>query len=256
VLLCDEEPTFEALEEFARRWADCVARELGESHRPDVELRKTEKQNVNYLSPGVECHELTRARDGRYLAKMGLEVTGGVDTKEAGNGNRTYWQVAQDAADGDVQSIRVWQSAQRALFGTKQLTWSVGTKAKFDLLDLADEEIVAKEEDGELPIIDSPPLNPELNGLQLVISSERWDDSCRRDRFFVSRLQSATSEAVVTGDWSALIALVGRSSLVNSSGGLTTTLRPFVEIERTESATEACSSVIPSTVSRNALVEA
>lgn len=254
VLLCDAEPSTEVLAEFAQRWADCVARELGESHRPDVRRRSTEKPGVNYLSPGVECHALTQSRDGRYLAKMGLEVTGGIDTKEASSGNRTYWQVAQDAATGDIESIRVWQAAQKALFGTKQLTWSVGTKTKFDLLDLDDEQIVAQDEDGELPLSDSPPSNPELNGLQLVVSADRWDESCRRDRFFVSRLHAATSEAVTSGDWSALLALVGRSSFVSVSGSVVTA--PLVATETVEPNTVSCSSVIPSTVNLNARVVA
>jgi hypothetical protein len=184
-------------------WQASVERALGSAYVPSNEH-------------GVDLKQITQARDGRYIAKMGLEVAGGWETKGAAKGNRTFWQVAKDATQGDRRSVALWQEAQTALFGTRQLTWSRRTKGTFGLEDLEDEAVVLEEEHGVVADSSESERRPRLD---LEVSGDRWDEGCRRDRRFVSRVIGAASFAMRTGDWSGLLTLVGKSSVVFVAGG-------------------------------------
>jgi hypothetical protein len=217
VMLCDKQPTAGAIAVLVERWADAIEAELGHNARPLVDKRWDRIthsygpaicEDGHFDAVGVELHELTQSRDGRYLAKMGLEVCGGYETKQAGGGNRTYWQLAKDAASRDPESVRLWQQATVALKGTRQLTWSRGTRAFFGLDDLDDEATVLREEWGELPLEDAPAVDaPQL---ALVIPGAVWDAKCRQNRFFLSALMRAVATAAASGDWGPLIPLVGQ----------------------------------------------
>lgn len=204
--MTDKPPTPELFERLTIRWIESVTRALGSSHAPSREH-------------GLDLSEITRARDGRYIAKMGLEIAGGIETKGAAMGNRTYWQIGKDAAKGDRKAVALWQEAQTALFRSRQLTWSRGTKAKFGLADLDDLEVVLLEEDGVLE-----ETSKSVATLELDVPGSKWDEGCRRDRRFLSRVVGAASEALSTGDWSGLVGLVGRDFVSASTeflgGGL------------------------------------
>lgn len=105
-------------------WQNVVLRKIGAEHVPNDEhgLRLT------------EAHRAT------YIADLGLEISG-ITRKDAKNGNRTMWQVARDARDGDERSQKLWHVYSEAMLGARQLTWSVGTKKFFMLGEKDDEEL-------------------------------------------------------------------------------------------------------------------
>jgi hypothetical protein len=198
-------PSAEAIARLAECWADAVAIAMGESHRPELET-------------GCKLTEIWKASDGRYVAKMGLEVSGGIDTKAASHGNRTYWQLAKDAAKGDRRAEVLWREATKALHGSRQLTWSRGTRGRFGLGDLDDEQL-AHDETEPATVDDTPPDVRPLHPLSLEVTGSRWDDGCRRDRRFVSRVVGAAAAGAISGDWSTVLALVKREPSSSTLGG-------------------------------------
>ncbi len=80
-------------------------------------------------------------RVARYLAKLGLELTG-IATKTGENGHFTSWDIARAAAAGDERFAELWKEHARCMLGTRQLTWSRGLRAYAGLLpERTDEEI-------------------------------------------------------------------------------------------------------------------
>ncbi len=193
LILHRAEPTPEALQAIKERWAECVRESLGEQFVPDI----TSDVGVNYK-------RILGSEDGKYLAKMGLEIAG-IYIKKAKGGNRTYWQIARDAVEGDLYAQHLWVDAQAALFRTKQLTWSRGTRDFFELPALTDEAIAAE---GEA----LPPEPLQVERYRLEVPSARWDDACRRDRFFVSRLVETALAAERSGNWEGVLSLVSKRS--------------------------------------------
>lgn|SRR5512138_88739 len=177
----------EALRMLLTRWKDAVANELGAAYVPDDEHGMTWKE----FSPEEE--------KGRYLAKAGLELSG-IYTKEGRHGNRTYWQVGKDAANGDGRSIGLWKEAQEALFGSKQLTFSRGTRERFCLPDLTDDELAADEQ----------PLAPAEERFRIEIPALAWDSARSRDPRFVSRLVAAVLASERGSDWVHVLGIVTR----------------------------------------------
>lgn len=184
IALTTRELTYEQIERLQKRWADCVERALGTNYKPSVRC-------------GFDSTRVRFASDGRYVAKAGLEVAGGIDTKSASCGNRTYWQVAKDAAAGDDASRILWRNAQRDLFRSRQITWSRGMRRTFGLDDLTDEEVVKNETEQQTD-----------DAVFIVIPGATWDGHCRRDRFFLSRVVAHSLRAAESGDWGALARLV------------------------------------------------
>jgi hypothetical protein len=113
---------------MASRWARAVFRVAGESHVPDDDI-------------GINVKPIN---DETYLAKIGLEASG-ILQKSARNGNRTAWQIAQDAAAGDPRSIRLWQEFAEARHGSRQLSWSLGARQAFGLQIEQDDEAIEQE---------------------------------------------------------------------------------------------------------------
>ena len=201
VTLCTEPPSPDTLRRLRERWRDCVERALGSSHTPALDI-------------GCDVRPLVNGK-GSYITKMGLEVAGGYDTKAASHGNRTYWQVAKDAAQGDRRSIALWKEAQKALFGTRQLTWSRGTRGKFGLPDLDDAALLASSTDESTEGSSSnaePGAATPPEPMRLEIAGTTWDAGCRRDRRFLTRVVAAVAWAAETGDWSGVLALLRDSS--------------------------------------------
>ncbi len=77
------------------RWARAVVDELGDDARPTA-------------AHGLDFTDVFDAAcaPSRYLAKLGLELTG--TAKEGRGGSRSPWQLAADASDGDPQSVKLW----------------------------------------------------------------------------------------------------------------------------------------------------
>jgi hypothetical protein len=167
------------------------------------------------LRRAVKVTDLRKGSDGRYLQKLFFELTAPA-TKKAGNGNLSYWQVAEKAATGDNRYIAVWKEAQDALFGRKQLTWSHGSKRVFGIPDLTDETLV--DEDG----IDVTPL---ADTLQIDIPGDVWDEGWRRDPLFGSRVVAALRVAAATGDYGGLLSLLS-SDLARQHGGRSCAIGP------------------------------
>ncbi len=158
---------------------------------------------------GMNVKRLAKNSDGKYLQKMFLELTSST-SKQAKGQNLSYWEVAQRAADGDSRYARVWQEAQHALFGRKQLTWSHGSKRFFAIEELTDESLA--HEDG----IDATPL---AETFQIEIPGAVWDSGWRRDRLFGSRVVGAVRHAAESGDYSSLLALLSER-LARQGGGV------------------------------------
>jgi len=197
ILLTDRELTREQEQLIRERWHECL----------DICAPQSAKFQPNEKH-GINLRELYQSRDGRYVAKMFLELQS-YASKEALNGNLTYWQVAKRAAAGERKFVHIWEDAQHALFGRKQLTWSKGTKGHFGIPDLTDEDI--NNEDG-IKVRDASKL------FQLDIPGQVWDQAWRNDRRFLSTLLGLMSEAVRTGNYAKVIRLAS-AKLARQGGG-------------------------------------
>ena len=115
----------QALRDLRVRWQGCVAKALGSAHVPS--------------SRGVD---LRTCRREDYIAKLGLEIVA-PNTKRARGVGRTPWEVANDAAQDDAASLRLWVCYTRAMKGVRQLTWSRKLRAAAQLgEDVSDQAIV------------------------------------------------------------------------------------------------------------------
>lgn len=113
-----------------REWSVAVARELGAAHVPSA-------------SRGVDVGP---AKDARYLAKLGLELTSpGTKTKKPGH--LGVWDIAQRAADGRAGYQALWREWQQGMQGRKALTWPTSPKSPLRALrGQAQESIDARRE--------------------------------------------------------------------------------------------------------------
>jgi hypothetical protein len=107
---------------FHIRWCRHVAKTFGERYVPSAEH-------------GVK---VTRTPPGDYLCKLGLEIVD-VGTKQPKQANgetrRTFFQIAADAASGDVPSMALVREYAAAVRNEKQIHWSPGLKAMFGIGD-------------------------------------------------------------------------------------------------------------------------
>lgn len=125
-LTADERTEMESW--LSARWSRFVTEVLGAEHTPDAEHGCTV----------MPCRNTT------YLAKLGLELSSH-DTKRPKGGNRTPWQILEDAVVGDARSIRLWKNYSDAMFGAVQLRWSKGLKALCGVTEKPDSELVEVE---------------------------------------------------------------------------------------------------------------
>ena len=105
---------------FHIRWCRYVAKTFGDRYVPSAEH-------------GVK---VTRTPPGDYLCKLGLEIVdvGTKQPKEAnGETRRTFFQIAADAASGDVPSMALVREYAAAVRNEKQIHWSPGLKAMFGI---------------------------------------------------------------------------------------------------------------------------
>jgi hypothetical protein len=101
----------------------------------------------------------------QYLTKIGstsagYEVASNV-TKKARAGQRSSWQLLQDAADGDADALTLWATFEAGMKGARQLQWSRGLRAKLALAPArSDEEIAADDVAPDaVPIVTLSPMH-------------------------------------------------------------------------------------------------
>lgn len=87
-----------------------------------------------------------------YLTKLGLELNWS-DVKENGP-----WGIARRAAGGDARAARLWHEYVKATKGHRQLTWSVGLKARAGLGARSDRDLLEADEAAEVAqVVDFSP---------------------------------------------------------------------------------------------------
>ncbi len=118
--------------QLKRLWADTVARELGEAHRPS--LRRGVDLQVCVAGDGAV---------GDYLSKLGLEVAS--DLEKTSSTGLTPLQLLERSAAGDLEARGLWRRYARAQVGLRQLTWSRGTRRALALPAELDDVEVARE---------------------------------------------------------------------------------------------------------------
>ena len=108
-------------------------------------------------APFSEHTTISAVRDAsdvsRYVTKIGaaLEVTQGAAKTGRRPGQRTPFAVLADfLKHGDDDDLTVWREWEAGMKGARQLTWSRGLKARFQVEDATDEEVATEEVGGAL----------------------------------------------------------------------------------------------------------
>jgi hypothetical protein len=120
----------DARSRLSERWEESVSQTMGSRHAPTFEH-------------GVR---LTISSSDKYIAKLGLELAS-ITTKEASNGHRTPWQIAQSAAEGCEADRILWRDYSAAMLGRQRLTWSAHARRSLGLERTRDELATMKQED-------------------------------------------------------------------------------------------------------------
>jgi hypothetical protein len=122
-------------------------------------------------APLSEHTTISAVRDAsdvaQYVTKIGaaLEVTQGAAKLGRRAGHRTPFAVLSDfLVHGDADDLAVWREWEIGMKGAKQLTWSRGLRAQFDVADVTDEELAAEEVGGALVV---------------SLSADEWHVVCR-----------------------------------------------------------------------------
>lgn len=108
--------------------------------------RIVRKADGSRCSPkAIDLQPVTGAADsiGEYLNKVSLELTELHLKGRGAAGSATPFQLLDKAAAGCRRSRRLFREYAEAFKGARHLTWSRGTKAKFGLVDLSDDEAAA-----------------------------------------------------------------------------------------------------------------
>lgn len=82
-----------------------------------------------------------------YMSKLGCELSA-ITKASTGGGlgeHRSHWQIARDAADGDVLSLALWGEYSRAMFRARHLTWSRNLRSDLGLGEVPDDPELAEE---------------------------------------------------------------------------------------------------------------
>ena len=122
-------------------------------------------------APLPEHTTISAVRDAsdvaQYVTKIGaaLEVTQGAAKLGRRAGQRTPFAVLSDfLAHGDADDLAVWREWEAGIKGAKQLTWSRGLRAQFDVADVTDEALAAE----------------EVGGVEVAsLTAEEWKAVCR-----------------------------------------------------------------------------
>lgn len=100
---------------------------------------------------GVTCIEAYSG--AQYVAKFGRETTWGTGaeltkshTKRGRKASRTPFDLLRLSADGDKRAGSLFIQFADAFFGSRQLYWSPGLKAAFQIAEISDEEAASMQE--------------------------------------------------------------------------------------------------------------
>lgn len=127
----------------------------------------------------VRAEIVGTASAATYLAKLGCELTG-ILQKEGRNGSYTSWALAAEAARGEEWAQRLWREHADAMFGARQLTWSLGLRDQLGLTPERPDAELAAELEREPGDEDTPLVR---------IEGEDWDLVARRARqLFIAEL--------------------------------------------------------------------
>ncbi len=135
----NSEAYYELRKAIRERWCKRMASKYGRTMSDEFGIR---------VEP-VKADEAEGS--GSYLTKVGYELAM-VDTKVGrGEGHRTPFAIAYDAAEtgdlADIELLREWVSASHR---KRSITWSNGLRASFGLgVEKTDEELAAEDQDGE-----------------------------------------------------------------------------------------------------------
>lgn len=109
---------------------------------------------------------------GAYVAKFGAAEELALQGQKRGrNGSRGPWQLLDDARDGCARSAAIWREYALAFRGRRQLVWSPGLKARFNIGETSDDEAAAE-------VDPAPPAAEVLRGW--AGASDRWRLARRR----------------------------------------------------------------------------
>jgi hypothetical protein len=107
---------------------------------------------------GVTLGAVHAAAVGQYLAKVqdhygeastvGREMARG-DVKKGRKRSRTPFELAELAVAGCIPELPLWWCYETATKGRRAIEWSRGLKARFEVEDLADEDLAAADVDGD-----------------------------------------------------------------------------------------------------------
>jgi hypothetical protein len=127
----------------------------------------------------------------QYVTKIGaaLEVTQGAAKTGRRAGQRTPFAVLADfLAHADADDLTVWRDWEAGMKGARQLTWSRGLKARFQVEEATDEEVATEEVGG---------------ALVASLTADEWRVVCRS-----SSWSCAVLEAAERGGADAVVLLV------------------------------------------------
>jgi hypothetical protein len=176
-----------------------VDKELGENERKLLAEAWSHQVSMHlgsrYAPNDAHGTRLDASHRSDYIAKLGLELSA-ITSKQAKNGNRTMWQVAQAAANGDGPSQGIWRRYARDMKHCRQLCWSKGAKLALGVKRISDRQIA----DDGIPI--GQPI-----GVAHVLAQwqgQNWDKQARQDRYWLTRvistsIQGAASIATLPG---------------------------------------------------------
>lgn len=160
------------------QWRNAVRRVLGVQHVPD-------------RAHGF-C--ITSCRDGRYLSKLGLELSAS-NTKGGRRGNRTPMQIAADLVSrGRLADQKLWQVFCSDMKGAHQLEWDKGLRVRAGIEEATDQQIVDGDEGPEEVVA--------------RISGAIWDRACTIPGASLRILEAAeqgSSEAVYQVVWALFV---------------------------------------------------
>lgn len=134
--------------------------------------------NLGLGQCSVDAFDLVQSRDGpeaaHYVAKWGAgsEITKG-SSKRARFNNCAPWELLARADWGDEYAGELFREYYFAFHGARQLTWSVGLKQHYDIHEVAEDVLVAREMElaqGELSFENTLP-----EGRIGIFSKACWD---------------------------------------------------------------------------------
>jgi len=126
--------------EFTERWIAALARFGATADaRHALDLKRLTGDPSDTLS--------------EYFVKATYEMAR-ADLKDARHGNRTPFAILRSfLTTGDLDTLELWQEFEQGSHGKRQWGFSKGLKAEYAVEELSDDEILAKEIDGETVIL-------------------------------------------------------------------------------------------------------